>query len=95
MIEVAPILIVVALGLLGYRPIMNYVKRAEKKLARQRLEVGPNGWTCHICGDYRPDANISVYSSTGLMAGGAIPIPIQRNTRYCNDRSSCIKAARA
>lgn len=63
-------------------------ERAER-LARQRREVGPNGWTCHVCGDYRPDARISVHSSVTMIG----PVPLQQNVRYCNDRPDCVAGA--
>ena len=50
-------------------------------------------WTCHVCGDERPNAQISVYTrdisaSMGLPEGSA-----QFNVRYCNDRPECIAGA--
>ena len=48
-------------------------------------------WTCHVCGDLRPDNKISVYSSTKELAPG---IPMTQNVRYCNDRQSCIDGAK-
>ena len=47
-------------------------------------------WTCHVCGKERPDAKISVYSSTKYSGS----IPIQQNVRYCNDDPSCIEGAK-
>lgn len=46
-------------------------------------------WTCHICGDERPDVRISVYSFPidGLPNA-------TRNVRYCNDRPECFRGAR-
>lgn len=45
-------------------------------------------WTCHSCGDTRPDNKISVFS---------YPIPgffgAKRNWRYCNDRPTCYAKA--
>jgi hypothetical protein len=46
-------------------------------------------WTCHICGRTRPDAKISVYSSTKYLGD----IPVQQNVRYCNDNPACVEAA--
>lgn len=62
------------------------LRKPEKRLARQRRAVGPNGWTCHVCGDYRPDAKISVHSSQQRLAGG---VEVTTNARYCNDRQKC------
>ncbi len=47
-------------------------------------------WTCHICGDTRPDDKISVLTkpnSVGL-------ITLEENIRYCNDRQRCIDGAK-
>lgn len=46
-------------------------------------------WTCHVCGDERPDDKISVYSQTTTTNG----IEVKQNVRYCNDRQSCIEGA--
>ena len=47
-----------------------------------------NTWTCHICGDRRPDENINVdtYPLKGLLGA-------EMNIRYCNDRSKCVLGA--
>ena len=47
-------------------------------------------WICHVCGKTRPDAAISVYSTTRYMGA----IPMQQNVRYCNDKPECIAGAR-
>jgi hypothetical protein len=52
----------------------------------QRREVGKNGWTCHACGDYRPDEFISTVSSRRVTETG---VPLTTNYRYCNDRPLC------
>lgn len=44
-------------------------------------------WTCHVCGDRRPDDRISVASRT-LDVGG---VEVQVNLRYCNDRPACVE----
>lgn len=46
-------------------------------------------WTCHICGDERPDSKISVHSRTTVHGN----VPITENIRYCNDRLSCYEGA--
>ena len=46
-------------------------------------------WTCHVCGEDRPDAMISVFSRT-VMIG---KIEAQENVRYCNDRPACVEGA--
>lgn len=48
-------------------------------------------WTCHVCGDERPDAAISVHASTLTVRGFAI----QQNVRHCNDRPACVAGAPA
>ena len=50
-------------------------------------------WTCHVCGKTRPDAKISVYSTTKYI-GETQQIPMQTNVRYCNDNSECIEGAK-
>ena len=49
-------------------------------------------WTCHVCGEERPDAAISVYRRTEVAKGG---LTITQNVRYCNDRSDCAVGAPA
>lgn len=49
-------------------------------------------WTCHVCGDERPDSAISVCSKTEKL-GGVIPMTV--NVRYCNDRRACLIGAPA
>lgn len=54
----------------------------------------PNTWTCHVCGDERPDEKISVQKNDrsaeyGLPAGSMV-----ENVRYCNDRASCREGAK-
>lgn len=46
-------------------------------------------WTCHICGDERPDAAISVQKNKSVVAG----VEVDNNVRYCNDRPACFDAA--
>jgi len=49
-------------------------------------------WTCHICGDTRPDDKISVLSKP-LIVGG-VDTGGQQNIRYCNDNQQCIDGAK-
>lgn len=42
-------------------------------------------WTCHVCGDERPDAKISV-------AKHPLGIAVV-NVRFCNDRPDCAAKA--
>ncbi len=46
-------------------------------------------WTCHVCGDERPDRFILVHKSKWKRNG----IEIQENIRYCRDRLDCADAA--
>jgi len=46
-------------------------------------------WTCHVCGERRPDDKISVFSRDD---SGKYNLPkgtVTTNVRYCNDRSDC------
>ena len=49
-------------------------------------------WTCHVCGDLRPDDKISVYSTEKPF--GTTGVMMKQNVRYCNDRPSCIEGAK-
>lgn len=49
-------------------------------------------WICHVCGKERPDAKISVYSSTKMLSG---KYPMKQNVRYCNDNPDCIEGAKS
>lgn len=48
-------------------------------------------WTCHVCGDERPDHVIAVAKSTRTFGNG---IEVQQNVRYCGDREACARGAR-
>ena len=48
-------------------------------------------WTCHICGERRPDNKISVFTSEVDRGFGIV---ITQNVRYCNDKDTCIEAAK-
>lgn len=65
--------------------------RRRRRLARERAEVGPGGWTCHFCGSYRPDAAIGVVSRERLLGRG---VPMTENRRYCRDRVVCVEQAK-
>jgi hypothetical protein len=51
-------------------------------------------WTCHICGDERPDAMISVHTRDVSHELDLKPGSAQENVRYCNDRPECIEGAK-
>lgn len=65
-------------------------RRRARAARERRRAIGPTGWTCHICGDYRPGALIAVQSRTVLLEG---LVPMQENTRYCADREACAQGA--
>jgi hypothetical protein len=46
-------------------------------------------WSCHVCGEIRPDERISVYSKEVEINN----IKIKQNVRYCNDRPACVEGA--
>lgn len=48
-------------------------------------------WTCHVCGEERPDVFISVMRRP--LANPPSP-GSQANIRYCNDRPACEAEAR-
>lgn len=50
----------------------------------------PLTWTCHVCGENRPDAEISVFKSTRMVK----TVEVHQNVRYCNDRASCTIGAK-
>jgi hypothetical protein len=47
-------------------------------------------WTCHVCGDLRPDALISVRSRMVPLGTSKA----QENIRYCNDRPTCVEGSK-
>jgi len=47
-------------------------------------------WTCHVCREERPDAQISVLSTPVEFPNGVVAT---QNVRYCNDRPACVKGA--
>ncbi|OED40246.1 hypothetical protein ACH42_17180 [Endozoicomonas sp. (ex Bugula neritina AB1)] len=51
-------------------------------------------WTCHICGEERPDNKISVHTND-VSAQYALPEhSMKNNIRYCNDNPACKEAAK-
>lgn len=47
-------------------------------------------WQCHVCKAERPDAKISVYTTTKLVQG----VEMKQNVRYCNDNPTCLEGAK-
>lgn len=50
-------------------------------------------WTCHVCGDERPDRNVSVYSLDISAEHGLREGIMVQNVRYCKDRPRCVRRA--
>lgn len=46
-------------------------------------------WTCHVCGQVRPNAFIGVYKSVVEIRG----MEMTQNVRYCKDKPECVKGA--
>ncbi len=61
----------------------------------------PLTWTCHVCKDVRPDAQINVMSRWAYRLGQGRSVStskesrvyFKQNVRYCRDRGSCIAEA--
>jgi len=51
-------------------------------------------WTCHICGETRPDALISVFTTDTSKKYGLPPDTMKQNVRFCKDKKSCIEGAK-
>jgi hypothetical protein len=52
-------------------------------------------WSCHICKVVRPDAKISVRSTTKLIGDNPKEaFEMQTNVRYCNDNPTCIEKSK-
>jgi hypothetical protein len=51
-------------------------------------------WSCHVCGELRPDDKIAVCKrSAPYQRSARPPIPIRVNVRYCVDRAVCTAVA--
>lgn len=50
-------------------------------------------WSCHVCGDERPDEAIAVLSRRYRSAKTGVEM--QENVRYCRDRPGCEAGAYA
>lgn len=53
-----------------------------------------DSWKCHICGEERPDACISVNSKDTSADYNLPPGTMKQNVRYCNDKEECKEAAK-
>ena len=47
-------------------------------------------WTCHVCGEERPDHLISVLTKPLMINGRSVG---NQNIRYCNDNNKCQEGA--
>ena len=50
-------------------------------------------WTCHVCGEERPDKKISIRTRDISAEYNLPPGTVTENIRYCNDRRSCAEPA--
>lgn len=48
-------------------------------------------WTCHVCGEERPDRLVGVQRYVNTQGS----IPIKFNVRHCIDKAKCQRGARA
>jgi len=55
------------------------------------MDINNLTWTCHICGEERPDNKISVFTSPLIMRGIRMG---EQNVRYCNDNPDCIEKSK-
>lgn len=53
-----------------------------------------DSWTCHVCGENRPDRFISVRKHDKSEEYGMTPGTFQENIRYCNDKELCIQGSK-
>jgi hypothetical protein len=53
----------------------------------------PISWTCHICGQERPDDKILVYTTDLSAEFGLQYGTLRQNVRYCEDNPACILGA--
>lgn len=51
----------------------------------------PLTWTCHVCGERRPDARIGVLTRERTSDLG---VRFRENVRHCNDRRKCAEGAK-
>jgi hypothetical protein len=65
--------------------MMNYASDFQNLELKGMIDT----WTCHVCGEERPDEKISVYSKQ-VRNGG---IEFRQNVRYCNDKPECMEGA--
>lgn len=54
----------------------------------ERLPL-PTEWTCHVCGELRPDEMIGLIQRECRMGPGKLTVSV----RYCRDRDACAGGA--
>jgi hypothetical protein len=52
--------------------------------------AGALTWSCHVCGEERPDAAIGVFKREHLIEGR---VEVTENVRHCIDRADCVFGA--
>lgn len=62
----------------------------EQEHERRGIDWENLEWTCHFCGELRPDNLIGVADTTRIMAE---VVEVKLTRRYCRDREECIAAA--
>lgn len=85
---VAIVLIVMVLVCSGIMEIFEWLtSKVTCWMHTRRLKVLT--WTCHICGEERPDEYISVKSKSLNIPG----VDAEQNIRYFNDKPECAEGA--
>ena len=51
-------------------------------------------WTCHVCGEDRPNEKVSVLKTDHSKEWNLPPGTVMQNVRYCNDNPACIEGAK-
>lgn len=86
-------ILIIAVAVVLFILSIQYAKRKKNKLecAKRAMSVilDPElfHWTCHVCGEMRPDSKISVETKTVPIKG--TESTIEQNIRYCNDKPKC------
>lgn len=57
-----------------------------------KLDLKDCTWTCHVCGEERPDEKISVQNNHIKI--GIEEFDCIENVRYCNDNQECAEKAK-
>jgi hypothetical protein len=76
----------------AHRPPPELREATEKDppLGRMPMATHDLTWTCHVCGEVRPDNKIMVFSKVKKFGNAEIT----QNVRYCIDKPDCIEGAR-